>query len=137
LQQGRHIARSIVRELDGKPRQAFHYFDKGQLATIGRSRAILQSGRVRLTGFVAWWAWLFVHIYYLSGFQNRLLVLIQWAWSFVTFGRGARLIVEKSWRSYPDDSASVASGPAASSVSRAQSSHVDTPLPRASEQVAP
>lgn len=102
LQQGRHIARNIVREIAGKRRESFHYFDKGQLATIGRSRAVLQSGRLHMTGFLAWWAWLVVHIYYLSGFQNRLLVLIQWAWSFVTFGRGARLIIEKQWRSYPD-----------------------------------
>ncbi|MBN1607624.1 MAG: FAD-dependent oxidoreductase [Polyangiaceae bacterium] len=76
--------------------------DKGQLATIGRSRALLQSGPIRLAGFVAWCAWLVVHIYYLSGFPNRLLVLIQWAWSYVTFARGARLIVDKSWRSYPE-----------------------------------
>jgi NADH dehydrogenase len=114
LQQGRHIARNILRELAGKPRKPFHYFDKGQLATIGRSRAILESGRLHMTGVLAWWAWLFVHIYYLSGFQNRLLVLIQWAWSFVTFGRGARLIVEKQWRSYPDAVAEPARSPGVS-----------------------
>lgn len=114
LQQGRHLARNIRRDVAGKARRPFHYFDKGQLATIGRSRAILESGRLRLGGFLAWWAWLVVHIYYLSGFQNRLLVLIQWAWSFVTFGRGARLIVEKQWRSYGETSAAAppALGPA-------------------------
>ncbi len=70
------------------------------MATIGRSRAILQSGGIRLTGFVAWVAWLLVHIYYLSSFRNRIVVLFQWAWSHMTFARGARLIVEKTWRSY-------------------------------------
>ena len=64
--------------------------------------AVLESGPLRLTGFFAWAAWLVVHIYYLSGFRNRLLVLIQWAWSYFTFARGARLIVEKSWRSYEE-----------------------------------
>lgn len=101
LQQGRHVARNVLADVAGRPRRPFTYWDKGQLATIGRSRAVLQSGRVHLGGFVAWVAWLVVHIYYLSGLQNRLLVLIQWAWSYVTFGRGARLIVEKRWQSYP------------------------------------
>jgi len=67
------------------------------------SRAVLESGGLRLGGFPAWIAWLLVHIYYLNGFRNRILVLIQWAWSYFTFARGARLIVEKRWRSYGDD----------------------------------
>lgn len=103
LQQGRHIAQTIRDECAGRPRTAFRYFDKGQMATIGRRRAVLQSGRVKLAGFPAWIAWLLVHIYYLSGFRNRLIVLFQWAWSYFTFARGARLIVEKSWRSYGDE----------------------------------
>ena len=70
------------------------------MATIGRARAIAQIYRHRLKGRLAWWVWLLVHIYYLSGFRNRLSVLIQWAWSYFTFGRGARLIVPKEWRSY-------------------------------------
>jgi NADH dehydrogenase len=70
------------------------------MATIGRARAIAEFGRLRLTGRFAWWFWLLVHIYRLSGFRNRLSVLIQWAWSYITFGRGARLIVGKEWRSY-------------------------------------
>lgn len=102
MQQGRYIAETIERDQDGKPRQPFQYLDKGQAATIGRSRAILQAPGLRLTGFVAWLAWLAIHIYYLSGFQNRLLVLLRWAWSYVSFARGARLIVSKEWRSYPD-----------------------------------
>lgn len=105
MQQGRFVARTILADLAGKPRGQFHYADKGQMATIGRSRAIVQAGRVRFGGRVAWWTWLLVHIYYLTGFRNRLLVLIQWAWSYLTFARGARLIVGKSWRSYAPASA--------------------------------
>ena len=68
--------------------------DKGNLATVGRAFAVADFGRIRLSGLVAWIAWLLVHIYYLIGFRNRILVLIQWAWAYVTFQRGARLIVE-------------------------------------------
>jgi NADH dehydrogenase len=103
LQHGRYAAHCLLDEIAGaSARRPFVYFDKGQMATIGRSRAIVQSSRMQLTGWFAWLAWLVVHIYYLSGFENRLLVLIQWAWSYLSFSRGARLIVEKTWRSYPD-----------------------------------
>ena len=98
MQQGRYLARLIRGDLAGKPRPAFRFADKGQMATIGRSRAIVQIGRLRLAGFPAWLLWLVVHIYYLTGFQNRLLVVLQWAWSYVSFRRGARLIVGKEWR---------------------------------------
>jgi NADH dehydrogenase len=98
LQQGRYVARAM--QQSPADREPFVYWDKGQMATIGRRRAVLESGGVRLAGFAAWIAWLLVHIYYLTGFRNRILVLIQWAWSYFTFARGARLIVEKSWRSY-------------------------------------
>jgi NADH dehydrogenase len=70
------------------------------MATIGRSRAILESHGLKLSGLFAWLAWRLVHIYYLSGFRNRLLVLIQWAWSYLTYSRGARLNVEKNWQSF-------------------------------------
>jgi NADH dehydrogenase len=70
------------------------------MATIGRSRAVIQAPGLRMSGFMAWLAWLIIHIYYLSGFKNRLFVLIQWAWSYVTFARGARLIMQKHWRFY-------------------------------------
>jgi NADH dehydrogenase len=100
LQQGHFVADAILATERGKQRGHFSYWDKGQLATIGRSRAILQSGNLQLAGFLAWVAWLFVHIYYLSGFKNRLFVLLQWAWSYMTFARGARLITERRWRSY-------------------------------------
>jgi NADH dehydrogenase len=69
------------------------------MATIGRSRAIAELGSLKLAGRLAWVTWLVIHIYYLTGFKNRLLVVIQWAWSYLTFGRGARLIVDKQWRS--------------------------------------
>ena len=74
------------------PRKPFHYFDKGSLATIGRSAAIAQFGKIHISGFIAWLAWLFVHIFFLIGFQNRVLVFIQWAWSYFTYERSARLI---------------------------------------------
>ena len=74
------------------PRPAFHYWDKGSLATIGRAAAVADFGRIHISGFVAWLSWLFVHIFFLIGFRNRVLVFIQWAWSYVTYERGARLI---------------------------------------------
>jgi NADH dehydrogenase len=85
----------IRREIETKSagtRPAFHYWDKGSLATIGRAAAVAQFGRIHISGFVAWLSWLFVHILFLIGFRNRLLVFIQWAWSYVTYERGARLI---------------------------------------------
>lgn len=100
LQEGRAIARNILRETAGLSRRPFHYRDKGQLATIGRSKAIIELGRLRFGGFLAWVAWLMVHIYYLIGFENRIFVTLRWAWSFLTFRRGARLIVDKEWRFY-------------------------------------
>ncbi|MGB6042667.1 MAG: FAD-dependent oxidoreductase [Pirellulales bacterium] len=98
LQQGRYVARAIICDLDHKPRPAFRYADKGQLATIGRSRAIVETGRFKFRGFFAWLVWLMVHIYYLTGFRNRLFVVLSWAWSYLTFRRGARLIVGKRWQ---------------------------------------
>jgi NADH dehydrogenase len=102
LQEGRYAARLILRELEGRARTPFVYRDKGQMATIGRRRAVAQLPGLRLTGWLAWLTWLIIHIYYLSGFKNRLFVLIQWAFSYLTFARGARLIVNKAWRSYPE-----------------------------------
>jgi NADH:quinone reductase (non-electrogenic) len=98
MQQGRFLARTIRSELAGKPREQFRFVDKGQMATIGRSRAIVEIGRWKMAGFPAWLIWLVVHIYYLTGFKNRLLVVLQWAWSYFSFRRGARLIVNKEWR---------------------------------------
>jgi NADH dehydrogenase len=92
IQQGERAARNILATLEGRPRQPFHYVDKGMLATIGRGAAVGKIGRFKFTGFLAWLLWLFVHILFLIGFRNRLIVMIQWAWSYITFDRGARLI---------------------------------------------
>lgn len=92
IQQGKYAARVIRADLAGKPRPPFRYFDKGQMAVIGRGLAVCDVGRLRFAGFVAWLSWLFIHILFLIGFRNRLLVMIQWAYSFFTLQRGARLI---------------------------------------------
>ncbi len=94
IQEGEHTAKNIVRMLDDKPTLPFHYRDKGSLATIGRAAGVADFGRIRLSGFIAWAAWLGVHIFFLIGFRNRLLVILQWAWAYVTFQRGARLITD-------------------------------------------
>lgn len=98
LQQGIFVGKAILAERSGRARKPFRFVDLGQMATIGRSRAVCEIGRLHFAGRLAWWLWLLVHIYRLSGFRNRLSVLVQWAWSFFTFGRGARLIVPREWR---------------------------------------
>lgn len=98
MQQGRFIGQAILNELAGKPRGEFRFLDKGQMATIGRSRAVVEVGKYRFAGWFAWITWLVVHIFYLTGFKNRFFVVLSWAWSYLTFRRGARLIVEKKWR---------------------------------------
>ena len=98
--EGRYVAKVIRREIEhgttsnGRTaaRPPFHYWDKGSLATIGRAAAVAQFGKIHISGFIAWLAWLFIHIFFLIGLQNRVLVLIQWAWSYFTYERGARLI---------------------------------------------
>ncbi|MGH7893460.1 MAG: NAD(P)/FAD-dependent oxidoreductase [Candidatus Binatia bacterium] len=92
VQEGPHAARNILRAVRGEPLLPFHYVDKGTLATIGRAAAVADLGRLRLSGLVAWLAWLFVHIFLLIGFRNRFLVMFSWAWTYVTYERGARLI---------------------------------------------
>ena len=93
MQEGRHAAAVVKDRLEGRPERRFHYFDKGNLATIGRARAVADVKGIHLSGSIAWVTWLTVHLFYLIGFENRLLVLTRWAFSFVTRGRGARLIV--------------------------------------------
>ncbi|HET6170977.1 MAG TPA: NAD(P)/FAD-dependent oxidoreductase [Gaiellales bacterium] len=95
IQQGRYAARAIRERLGGATPAPFHYTDKGNLATIGRSKAVADVRGIRLAGFPAWITWLVVHLFYLIGFQNRLLVLLRWTISFVTRGRGARLITAR------------------------------------------
>jgi NADH dehydrogenase len=94
MQEGRYAANVVKARLRGGDYKPFHYRDKGNLATIGRARAVADLHVVRLSGFLAWVTWLVVHIWYLIGFQNRLLVMIRWAISFVSHGRGGRLIEE-------------------------------------------
>ena len=96
MQQGRYAARVVRARLQGQEHGAFRYHDKGNLATIGRAAAVADIRGVKLSGFLAWAAWLVVHLWYLIGFQNRLLVLIRWSVSFATRGRGARLIVQQA-----------------------------------------
>jgi NADH dehydrogenase len=89
------VIRDDLAERDRRP---FRFRNRGQMATIGRSKAVADLGRLRFGGFVAWIAWLLVHIYFLVGFKNRAFVVFQWGWSYLTFRRGARLIVERDWK---------------------------------------
>ena len=107
IQMGDYTARTIQGDLLRQPRRAFRYWDKGQLAVIGRGRAVADIWKLHFAGFLAWLVWTFVHIFFLIGFRNRILVMIQWAWSYVTFGRGARLIMTEV---EPGSSAGVATG---------------------------
>ncbi|HEX4965923.1 MAG TPA: NAD(P)/FAD-dependent oxidoreductase [Thermoanaerobaculia bacterium] len=99
IQTGRTAARNVLATLHGKARETFRYFDKGQLATIGKRKAIGKIGRLELTGYLAWLGWLFVHILYLVGFKNRLFVFVQWVWSYLFSKRGSRLITSTDWTS--------------------------------------
>jgi NADH dehydrogenase len=92
LQQGRAAARNILLTLAGRPRRPFHYVDKGILAVIGRSAAVAEIAGIRTSGLLAWLLWCFVHIFFLIGFRNRVIVMMEWAWAYLTFQRGARLI---------------------------------------------
>ncbi|HEV8198095.1 MAG TPA: NAD(P)/FAD-dependent oxidoreductase [Gemmatimonadales bacterium] len=92
IQMGRYAARAIQDDLAGRKRPPFHYRDKGQLAVIGRARAVADLGRIQATGFIAWQLWIWVHIFFLIGFRNRVIVFFEWAWSYFTFQRGARVI---------------------------------------------
>jgi len=91
-QQGQYIARTLIARCRGRTAPAFRYRDFGSLATIGRSRAVAQFGRLRISGFVAWVLWSIAHVYFLIGFRNRFVVALNWAWNYLTFQRGSRLI---------------------------------------------
>ncbi|MGH7593667.1 MAG: NAD(P)/FAD-dependent oxidoreductase, partial [Gemmatimonadales bacterium] len=101
IQMGEYAARAIRDSVAGKARRPFHYWNKGELAVIGRGDAVANLPGVRFGGFFAWLIWIFLHIAYLIGFRNRILVLIQWAWSYVTYARGARLIMGEVGRRGP------------------------------------
>lgn len=98
MQQGVHAAKNILRTLKNQKMIAFQYFDKGQMATIGRGRAIAEIHNLKLSGHFAWYIWLFIHILYLNGLRNKMLVFIRWMWSYFTFSRGSRLITEREWK---------------------------------------
>jgi NADH dehydrogenase len=96
IQMGTFAAKTIIGDLKGEQRRPFSYWDKGTLATIGRNSAVGDLGPIHLSGLIAWLAWLLIHIYFLIGFRNRLRVLADWMWQYLTFGRGARLITGQS-----------------------------------------
>ncbi|MCC6216118.1 MAG: NAD(P)/FAD-dependent oxidoreductase [Polyangiaceae bacterium] len=103
IQQGRFVAEAIRRDLRAQPRGRFSYRDKGIMATIGRSRAVAEAGRLRFGGLLAWVAWLVIHLWYLIGFRNRFVVLFSWFWNYVAYRRGARLITgERAWERLAD-----------------------------------
>lgn len=96
MQQGRFVGKVIAREAGGELEEsAFRYRDKGIMATVGRSRGVVEAGKLKITGFVAWVAWLLVHVMYLIGFRNRMIVLFEWTWAYLTFRRGARIITAR------------------------------------------
>lgn len=103
MQQGRHVAENVERTLSGRPRRPFQYVDKGMLATIGRAAGVAHLGKLKFSGLPAWLLWLFIHIFFLIGFRNRVLVMLQWAWSYVTYDRGARLITGRGAGSHAAD----------------------------------
>lgn len=96
IQMGKFAARQIKRVLKSKPREEFHYLDKGTLATIGRSKAVADLGRLHFSGYLAWLSWLFIHLLFLIGFRNRLMVMAEWAWDYITYNHSARLITDSS-----------------------------------------
>jgi NADH dehydrogenase len=99
IQEGHHAAGNILRSIHGKATLPFKYSDKGTLATIGRAAAVADVGPLKISGFLAWIIWIFIHILFLIGFRNRFIVLIQWAWAYMTFHSYSRLITYpwKSW----------------------------------------
>jgi len=94
-QQGRFLAKNIIRMLNGQPTEKFKYFDKGSMATIGRNKAVVDIGKIRFQGFFAWWVWMFVHLMSLVGFRNRVVTFINWTINYLTFNAGIRLIIHK------------------------------------------
>ncbi|MCY4512765.1 MAG: NAD(P)/FAD-dependent oxidoreductase, partial [Bdellovibrionales bacterium] len=110
IQQGRFVARLIKNEMKNKKRTSFKYFDKGITVAIGRSKAIVSAGPLQLSGFFAWLIWVFVHIFYLVRFKNKFFVLLQWVWAYFSFGKGARLIIHKTWKFYSGEKIPITDG---------------------------
>jgi NADH dehydrogenase len=110
-QQGRFVARQIQRSLKALPREAFTYRDRGSMATIGRKRAVAELGSLRLSGFIAWLAWLLVHVFYLIDFRNRVVVLLDWTWAYFAYRRNSRLITGHRLQAGAPKPLPVTSGP--------------------------
>ncbi len=98
MQAGKFVGNMVLQSIEGKARSSFKYLDKGQMATIGKRKAIAQYHSLRMTGVIAWLAWLFVHVLYLIGFKNRVAVMAEWTWSYIFSKRGARLITSRDWK---------------------------------------
>jgi NADH dehydrogenase len=96
IQEGHYVARAIAQRLRGEKPKPFHYFDKGNLAVIGRGKAIADLNWLRISGVPAWLIWIFIHLLYIVEYQNRLLIFLQWSWFYFTFDRSARLITGKN-----------------------------------------
>jgi NADH dehydrogenase len=92
---GRLTARNIINALNQRPRKPFRYRDWGQLATIGRNSAVAVIGKLKLSGYIAWLMWLLAHIYFLINFRNRAVVMFDWAWSYWTYDRYARIVIQR------------------------------------------
>ncbi len=120
MQQGRYFGDLLIAREKGKTIAPFKYRDKGKMATIGRSKAIAQVGNWHINGYLAWLAWLFVHLLYLVGFKNKIFVIFQWGWSYLFFKRGARLIVGKQWRFYKNKNISTVNTTSNTSSTSAQ-----------------
>ena len=139
LQAGRAAAANVLRLVRGEPTRPFRYRDKGSLATIGRAAAVAQLGRWKFGGFFAWWLWWIVHIAYLIGFRNRIIVMMGWAWQYFAFSRGARLITGRAWSPASTHAESARAGTAAAAPppSPPQAPHAPQPLPAAPGAPAP
>jgi NADH dehydrogenase len=96
VQQGRFTADLIIDEIKGRERKAFKYLDKGSMATIGRAKAVMESGKIKASGFIAWLAWSFVHIFFLISFRNRYKVMAEWIWYYFSYRHGIRLITHRA-----------------------------------------
>lgn len=103
LQQGRHLGKNLVAKLEGKAMKPFVYNDKGSMATIGRNKAVVDLPKFRFQGIFAWYVWMFVHLYFLIGFRNRVVVFINWVYNYIRFDREARLIIRPFQKGYPKE----------------------------------
>ena len=95
IQQGRHLAANIRKLLNNKPLVPFSYNDKGTMATVGRNRAVVDLPSIKFSGILAWFAWMYLHLLFLVGFRNKMVVFVNWAWNYFTYDRGVRLILRR------------------------------------------